>query len=153
MTDSDEFKRFIHVYTIVEENRAFDRKIDRLKKSSSAVTVWAVLPGLFGIYGIAHFYLNRPLEGLLILLFGIIPYLFVGGLFTLFAYSYFYPFTNWVPIMQLDPTSSFIIFLVLRIGFFVGSIISARYYYSKYDYYIHLKGKKPWNNWGLDSMT
>lgn len=141
MDVSEAFKKFIDTLTIIEGNRAFDRKIDRLKKSSSAVTVWAVLPGIFGIYGIAHFYLNRPLEGLLILLFGIIPNLFVGGLFTLFAYSYFYPFTNSVPVMALDATSSFIIFLVLRIGFFVGNIISARYHYSRYDFFIHLKGK------------
>ncbi len=151
MTESEEFKKFLHTLTIIEQNREFDRKIDRLKKSSSAVTICAVLPGIFGIYGIAHFYLNRPLEGLLLLLFGIIPYLFMGGLFTLFAYSYFYPFTNWVPITELDATTSFIIFLVLRIGFFVGNIIFARYHYSRYDFFIHLKGKKPWNNWGLDS--
>lgn len=153
MTDSEEFKKFLHTLSIIEENREFDRKIDRLKKSSSAVTVWAVLPGIFGIYGIAHFYLNRPLEGLLILLFGIMPSVFVGGSFALFAYPYFPLLSSWVPFSELNTTSSFIIFLVLRIGFFVGNIIIARYYYSKYDFYIHLKGKKPWNNWGLDSMV
>lgn len=152
MVESEEFRKFIATLTIIEQNREFDRKIDRLKKSSSAVTVWAVIPGLFGIYGISHFYLNRPLEGLLILLFGLIPSLFLGGLFTLFTYSYFSPFANWVPFMGVDTTTSFIIFTVLRLGFFVGNIISARYHYSRYDLYIHLKGKKPWNNWGLDSL-
>ena len=150
MDGSEEFKKFVTVLTGIEQNREFDRKVDRLKKSSSAVTVWAVIPGLFGIYGIAHFYLNRPLEGLLILLLGLVPSIFMGGLFT---YPYFSPFTNWSPVIGLDATISFIIFLVLRIGFFVGNIISARYHYSRYDFYIHHKASKPWNDWGLNSMT
>ena len=152
MDGSEEFKKFVSILTGIEQNREFDRKVDRLKKSSSAVTVWAVLPGIFGIYGISHFYLNRPLEGLVILLLGFVPSIFMGGLFALVAYPYFYPFTNWSPVTGLDPTISFIIFTVLRLGFFVGNIISARYHYSRYDFYIHQKGKKPWNNWGLDSM-
>ena len=71
MDVSEALKKFIDTLTIIEGNRAFDRKIDRLKKSSSAVTVWAVIPAIFGIYGIAQFYLNRPLEGLLILCAGL----------------------------------------------------------------------------------
>jgi len=151
MDGSEEFKKFVDILTGIEQKRAFDRKVDRLKKSSSAVTVWAVIPGIFGIYGISHFYLNRPIDGLWILLLGLVPSLFVGNLFTLFT-PYFFPFTNSVPVMGLDPITSFIIFTVLRLGFFVGNIISARYHYSRYDFYIHQKGKKPWNNWGLDSM-
>jgi len=151
MDGSEEFKKFVTILTGIEQNREFDRKVDRLKKSSSAVTVWAVIPGILGIYGISHFYLNRPLEGLLILLFGLAPSIFMGGLFNFFPYTYFFPFINWVPIEGLDTITSIIIFTVLRLGFFVGNIISARYHYSRYDFYIHHKAKKPWNNWGLNS--
>jgi len=153
MDVSDEFKKFVAILTGIEQNREFDRKVDRLKKSSSAVTVWAVIPGIFGIYGISHFYLNRPIDGLLILILGLVPSLFIGGLFTLFTYAYYPLFPNWIPNTGLDTTTSFFIFTVLRLGFFVGNIISARYHYSQYDFYIHLKGKKPWNNWGLDSLV
>ena len=47
----------------------------------------------------------------------------------------------------------FIVFLLFRIGFFIGNIIHARYQYSRYDFYIHHRAQKPWNNWGLNSLT
>ena len=67
MSESDEFKKFMLTIVAIETDRRFDVKVDRLKKSSSATTIWAILPGLIGLYGIAHFYLNRPIEGLIIL--------------------------------------------------------------------------------------
>ena len=154
LEESEEFKKFVSILTEIEENREFDRQVDRLKKSSSAVTVWAVIPGLFGIYGISHFYLNRPLEGLVLLLSGFISSsVFVGGLFPLFGYyPFFSPFANWSLVTGLDASIAIIIFILLRLIFFVVNIIFARYHYSRYDFYIHKKARKPWNNWGLDSM-
>lgn len=152
MEESEEFKKFLSILTQIEKNRELDRQVDRLKKSSSAVTVWAVIPGILGIYGISHFYLNRPLEGLLILISGFVSSIFIGGLFVMFAYPYFNPFGSWGLVTGLDGIISTIIFIVLRFSFFVGNIISARYHYSRYDFYIHKKARKPWNNWGLDSM-
>ena len=154
MTQNDEFEKFLSTITSVEKQREFDRRVDRLKKSSSATTFWAVFPGLFGIHGIAHFYLNRPLEGLIILVTGLIPGIFIGlySLIPFVAPWGFLPSTNtfgfspdyiyWIVISSL----------VIRVGFFIGNIISARYQYSRYESYIHYKAKKPWNNWGLDSQ-
>ena len=70
MEESEELRKFIQTITLIEKKREFDRQVDRLKKSSSATTIWAIIPGLLGIYGMAHFYLNRPLEGLIIFLLG-----------------------------------------------------------------------------------
>ena len=90
MNESKEWDKFLQTITQIEQNREFDRKVDRIKKSSSATTVWAVIPGLFGFYGIAHFYLNRPIEGLVILLVGIIPSLFLIGSFSWMFNPYYY---------------------------------------------------------------
>ena len=153
MDESQEWIKFLHTITQVEKNREFDRKVDRLKKSSSATTFWAVFGGILGIHGLAHFYLNRPIEGLVILVTGFIPNIFAGGMAFLFTASMFYPYGNYLPpSIDFDPATSIFLFTVLRLGFFVGNIISARYHYSRYDFYIHLKAKKPWNNWGLDSL-
>ncbi len=149
---SEEWSKFLQTITQVEKNREFDRKVDRLKKSSSATTVWAVIPGLLGIYGIAHFYLNRPIEGLVILLTGFIPSLFLMGSFSALFVPYYYGDPN---IFGLNSSTLVMVGFVawgVRIAFFIGNIISARYHYSRYDFYIHLKASKPWNNWGLDSM-
>lgn len=146
-----EFEKFLITVTNIEKQREFDRKIDRLKKSSAATTVWAIIPGLLGIYGVAHFYLNRPIEGWIILLTGIIPSFFVIQPLLWYWPGSLLGYSNIV-----DIPSSYIIIVsivswIIRIGFFIGNIISARYYYSKYDSYIYYKAKKPWNSWGLHS--
>jgi len=151
LTKSEEWDKFLQTITKVERDREFDRKVDRIKKSSSATTVWAVIPGLLGIYGIAHFYLNKPIEGLVILLTGLIPSLFVMGSFSWLFAPYYYGNPN---VLELDAENLIMIGIVawgVRVAFFIGNIISARYNYSKYEWYIHLKASKPWNNWGLDS--
>lgn len=151
LTDPKEWNKFLQTITQIERSREFDRKVNRLKKSSSATTVWAVIPGILGIYGIAHFYLNRPIEGLVIFLTGIIPSLFLTGTLMSLINPYYYIGNN---NFGVDPSSMVMIGMVawgVRIAFFVGNIISARYQYSRYDFYIHLKAKKPWNNWGLNS--
>lgn len=155
MTESDEFAKFLTTITAIEKQREFDRKVDRLKKSSSATTFWAVFPGLFGIHGIAHFYLNRPIEGLIIFFAGILPGIFIT-IFT-FIPSALVPL-NFLPSVDTFGLSSnnlywiTIALVVIRIGFFIGNIISARYQYSRYEFVIHHRAKKPWNNWGLDSQ-
>lgn len=149
---NEEFEKFLITITGIEKQKEFDRKVDRLKKSSSATTVWAVLPGLLGFYGIAHFYLNRPLEGLVILLTGLIPSLFLyGGVLIFLPFFGFNPFGS-IPIPFEYLTLVSFIAAGCRIAFFIGNIISARYYYSRYEFYIHVKAKKPWDNWGLNSQ-
>ena len=156
MTQSDEFEKFLTTMTGIEKQREFDRRVDRLKKSSSATTFWAVLPGLFGIHGIAHFYLNRPIEGLLILFGGILPGILVS-LLTIFPMIPFAVMGN-MPSLDgfgLRPDTLYwitIALVALRVGFFVGNIYSARYQYSRYEFFIHHRAKKPWDNWGLNSQ-
>ncbi len=148
---TEEFEKFLITITNIEKQKEFDRKVDRLKKSSSATTVWAVIPGLLGIFGVAHFYLNRPLEGLIILLVGIIPtFLLLGSSMWLLP-GFLMGYSNFLGISSSDAITVGYIAWILYIGFFVGNIISARYQYSKYELFIHWKAKKPWNNWGLDS--
>ena len=150
MSEVSQLDKFLANLIVIEKNREFDRKVDRLKKSSSAVTVWAVLPGLFGIFGIAHFYLNRPIEGLVILLSG---FTFTALTFLFYAVSLFAPYYTYNLPYLLNPTNPILAILVgVNISFFVANIIAARYHYTRYDFYIHLKATKPWNNWGLKSM-
>jgi len=151
MSESQEWSKFLQTITQVEKQREFDRKVDRLKKSSSATTIWAVLPGIFGIYGIAHFYLNRPIEGLVILLAGMVPTFFLMGSLSWILAPYFYGIDTSLGLNSSTLAMVWVIAWGIRISFFVGNIISARYHYSRYDFYIHLKAQKPWNNWGLDS--
>ncbi len=148
---NDEFEKFLITVTNIEKQREFDRKVDRLKKSSSATTFWAIFGGILGLYGLAHFYLNRPLEGLIILLIGIIPSLFTINLFMWFLPGFLIQNFDFLGISSSDVIMISYIMVLLRISFFIGNIISARYQYSRYDFYIHWKAKKPWNNWGLDS--
>jgi len=150
--ESEEWKNFLTNITNIEKNREFDRQVDRLKKSSSATTVWAVIPAIFGIYGIAHFYLNRPIEGLVILLVGMIPSIILFSLLSISLYYFYFPISNLI--LKNGFPDSVYVFIVIgfNLAFFIGNIISARYHYSRYDYYIHLKAEKPWNNWGLDSL-
>lgn len=148
--ENDNFEKFLITITSIEKQREFDRKVDRLKKSSAAATVWAVIPGLLGIYGVGHFYLNRPIEGLIILLTGIIPTFLLFGSLIWFMPGFLIEYSNLIGI----PTSSTTIAIIgwmARLVFFVGSVISVRYHYSRYDSYIHYKAKKPWSNWGLNS--
>jgi len=153
MTNSNEFEKFLTTMTSIEKQREFDRRVDRLKKSSSATTFWAVLPGLFGIHGIAHFYLNRPIEGLIIFFAGLLPGIFI----TAFTFIPFEPLSM-LPSMSLLGLSGENLVLLTglliatRIGFFIGNIISARYHYSRYEFFIHHRAKKPWDNWGLNSQ-
>jgi hypothetical protein len=157
LSQSDEFSKFLTTMTAIEKQREFDRRVDRLKKSSSATTFWAVFPGLFGIHGIAHFYLNRPIEGLLILIGGILPGIFI----TAYSLTPFLSFIPWsfLPSLNglgLSPDYLYLAtaaLVVLRLGFFIGNIISARYQYSRYDFYIHHRAAKPWDNWGFNSKT
>jgi len=157
LSQSDEFSKFLTTMNSIEKQREFDRKVDRLKKSSSATTFWAIFPSLFGIHGIAHFYLNRPIEGLLILIGGILPGILVT-LLTVMPYFSFLPL-SFIPSMNgfgFSPDTFYIMTLVLiglRVAFFIGNIYSARYQYSKYDFFIHHRAQRPWNNWGLDSQT
>ncbi len=150
--ESEYFNKFLQTITQIEKNREFDRKVDRLKKSSSATTFWAVFGGIFGIYGLSHFYLNRPLEGLVILLVGIIPSFFTINLFIWFLPGFLILNFDFLGLSSSDVIVMSYVMVAIRISFFVGNIISARYQYSRYDFYIHLKAKKPWNNWGLNSQ-
>ena len=161
MPENDEFQKFLSTITKIEKQREFDRKVDRLKKSSSATTFWAILPALFGFHGIAHFYLNRPIEGLIIMIAGIVPGILMSAtLFIPFFSTYLTPITayNLLPLLNIssDPNTIYLLTIALfvsRIGFFVGNIIHARYQYCRYDFYIHHRAQKPWNNWGLNSLT
>ena len=156
MDDGNEFKKFLTTITAIEKKREFDRQVDRLKKSSSATTIWAVIPALFGFHGIAHFYLNRPLEGLLFFFGGIIPGILLSGLIYFQSFFGFYSYTipgfgnfTIAPELVLALT---IVMIIFRVGLFIFNIISARYQYSRYDFFIHIRAKKPWNNWGLQSQ-
>ena len=150
MTEDIQLEKFFLTITEVEKKREFDRKVDRLKKSSSATTVWAVIPGLFGFFGIGQFYLNRPLEGLIFLLGGFIPsFVLIGSFLNFLPFGY----VLYDAILDHnDAMSLTIIAVMMQITFFVINIISARYHYSRYDFYIHWKAKKPWNDWGLNSQ-
>ena len=150
---NDEFEKFLITVTRIEKQREFDRQVDRLKKSSAAATVWAVIPGLFGIYGVGHFYLNRPIEGLIILLTGIVPTFFLLSSLIWFMPGFLIDYSNLFDIPVSYIAIAGIIAWIVRIVFLVGSVISVRYHYSRYDSYIHYKAKKPWNNWGLNSKV
>jgi hypothetical protein len=157
MPESDEFQKFLSTITKIEKQREFDRKVDRLKKSSSATTFWAIFPALFGFHGIAHFYLNRPIEGLIILITGLIPVILLS-LLTLVPFALpFLPFTSLSSFNVINFANATywinVVLVILRIGFFIGNIIHARYQYSRYDFYIHHRAQKPWDNWGLNSLT
>ena len=157
MPESDEFQKFLRTITQIEKQREFDRKVDRLKKSSSATTFWAILPALFGFHGIAHFYLNRPIEGLVILITGLIPGILLSVLTLVPFVLPFLPLTSFSSFSVLDSVNTAywitVALVVFRIGFFIGNIIHARYQYSRYDFYIHHRAQKPWDNWGLNSLT
>ena len=151
MEESEELRQFLHTITLVEKKREFDRQVDRLKKSSSATTVWAIIPGLLGFYGIAHFYLNRPIEGLIIFLLGLIPSLLlyvsimINFLPSDLLLSYLPIPPQYLTLLPLAAVGFHIVFLFVN-------VILARYHYSRYDFFIHVKAKKPWNNWGLQSQ-
>jgi len=147
----------------IEKRREFDRKVDRLKKSSAVTTIAAVLPSLIGVLGMGHFYLNRPLDGIGFLAGGIITMILgifqgfniitglfspLGGPFAGSSSQGFWlgPEGNvfWVPWASIIG--------IIYLGIFIGNIVSVRFWYRKYDTFVEEHAKLPWNNWGLKTL-
>jgi len=145
----------------IEKRREFDRKVDRIKKSSAGTTIAAVLPSMIGIFGIGHFYLNRPLDGTGFLVGGILASVF--GIFQGFnILSLLTPFSGFTPFLGsssqgfwLGPEGSAFwvpwisVMIFIHVGLFIANIVSARFWFSKHKNYIYDHAKRPWNDWGL----
>ena len=145
----------------IEKRREFDRKVDRIKKSSSATTVAAILPAIIGIFGAGHFYLNRPIDGTGFLVGGILTSIFGASLGLSFL-TFLTSFGGFTPFMGsssqgfwLGPEGSAFwvpwisVMLFVYIGLFIANIVSARFWYSKHKNYIYDHAKRPWDDWGL----
>lgn len=145
----------------IEKRREFDRKVDRIKKSSAGTTIAAVLPSLIGIYGMGHFYLNRPLDGTGFLVGGFLVSIFgvLQGFNLLSLATSFVGFNPMTGISSegfwLGPEGSGIwvpwvsVMILIHIGLLIANIVSARFWYSKHKNYVYDNAKRPWNDWGL----
>ncbi len=134
--------------------------MDRLKKSSAATTIAAVLPSLIGVLGMGHFYLNRPLDGIGFLAGGIIisvvgifqGFNLLAGLFNPLGSPFAGSFSQgfWFgPEGNVFWVSWASVLGIIYLGIFIGNIVSARFWYRKYDTFVEEHAKLPWNHWGI----